>query len=129
MSRDANLEPYLDRLRALPFLRDARIVQSKSARREQAGDVNVLVRTADGRTTLTAELKRTHLSREMAEHLLHLRSGAPDLILFAPFVGRELAERFGHARLNFVDLAGNCHLEIADRYFAHIEGRRQEPPV
>ena len=38
----------------------------------------------------------------------------------------EDADRFGRTKVNFVDLAGNCHLEVGDRYYAHIEGRRPE---
>jgi hypothetical protein len=129
MVADAPLEPYLERLRALPFVREARGVTPKSASRGIAApsDANVLVRTPDGPTTLIAQLKRTHLSRELAERLVHLRSMMPDLVLFAPFVGRDLAGRFAKERLNFVDLAGNCHVEIGERYLAHVEGRRPKP--
>ncbi|MDF2696920.1 MAG: hypothetical protein K0S65_5303 [Labilithrix sp.] len=131
MLRGDVLEPYLERLRALPFVREARVLELKPTRRAEAQpDAEVLVRTPAGRTTLAAELKRTHLSREAAERLLHLRRASPiasrGVILFAPLVGRELAERFGRAQLNFVDLAGNCHLQIDERYLAHIEGRRPE---
>jgi hypothetical protein len=87
------------------------------------------VQTPAGKATLRAELKRTHLSHDLAERLVHLRGADPDMIVFAPFVGRDLADRFGRAQLNFVDLAGNYHLEAANRYYAHVEGRRQEVPA
>jgi hypothetical protein len=128
MPTEAAFEPYLERLRSLPFVREARLVDGRKAGRSRPQeDARVLVRTPVEKITFSAELKRTHLSREIAERLIHLRSTNPDLILFAPIVGRELAERFSSAQLNFVDLAGNCHVQIAERYLAHVEGRRGEP--
>jgi hypothetical protein len=126
MPREQDFEPYLEHLRAVPFVTEARLLELASARHGQVVDAQLLVKTPAGQTTLGAELKRTHLTHELAERLLHVRGLAPNLIVLAPFVGRDLAERFGRAHLNFVDLAGNFHLEVADRYYAHVEGRRPE---
>jgi hypothetical protein len=47
----------------------------------------------------------------------------------APLVGRELGRELAHAGVNYVDLAGNCHLNVDDRYVAHVEGRHAERPA
>jgi len=46
------------------------------------------------------------------------------LILFAPYVSPEMAALLVSHGVNFVDRAGNCHLDLGGRYVAHIEGRR-----
>ena len=119
---DDDLTLYLDRLRELPFVRELRVLPP----RHRSVDGEVEVFTAEGQETFILEHKRTHLSRAVAEHVLHMRAGAPNLLLFCPHVGRELAQLFGSNHLNFVDLAGNCHVEIGERFFAHVEGRRPE---
>jgi len=127
---EVDLSPYLERLAAIPFVDEARVVEVAAESHGHQADALVVVRTVDGKkATLSVELKRGNLSRDVAERLLHIRKLVPDLVAFAPFVGRELAERFGRAQLNFVDLAGNHHLQIANRYYTHVEGHRQESPL
>jgi hypothetical protein len=125
--RREDFTPYLERLGAIPFVADARLLEVAAGRRGREVDALVLVRTRDGKkSTHSAELKRSHLSREVAERLLHMRSADPDLLLLAPYVGREIAARLANAQLNFVDLAGNHHVQIGERYYSHVEGKRQE---
>jgi len=127
---EADFTPYLARLGEIPFVADARLLEVGAAHRGREVDARVLVRARDGKkSTHSAELKRTHLSREAAERLLHMRSADPDLLLFAPYVGRETATRLAKAQLNFVDLSGNHHLQIGERYYSHVEGKRQEQPL
>lgn len=58
-------------------------------------------------------------------HVVHLRQQAEaPYFLFAPTVGREIAKRLQDARINYVDLAGNCGVQLGDEYVAQIEGRR-----
>src|SRR4051812_30488775 len=87
-------EPYLSQLKELPFVRDAYVTT-----RPQGGslefDAEVEVRTPEGPTLFLVENKRSHLSQEVAERLLHIRATQPNLLLFCPLVGRGLAERFG----------------------------------
>lgn len=90
------------------------------------GDATLELRTVEGTTLFVIEYKRSHLSTAAAEHLLHIRDGQPNLLLFCPYVGRDLAERFGREELNFVDLSGNCHVQLGERFLAHVEGRRAE---
>lgn len=120
------LEPYLDRLRALPFVRQARVTPRKGARSVDPADATLELRTIEGKTLLVVEHRRSHLSTAAADHLLQIHTERPNLLLLCPFVGRELAERFGRAGLSFVDLAGNCHVQLGERFLAHVEGRRAE---
>ncbi len=121
------LRAYLDRLEELPFIDDVAVITTESSAGDRGIDALLEVRTPSGVAVFEVELKRTHLSHAVAERLLHVRPrGGRERLLLCPYVGRELAERFGRERLNFVDLAGNCHLQISDRYLVHIEGRRGE---
>jgi hypothetical protein len=125
MAEDGELGRYLERLREVPFVRRAR-VEKPNAQRPREVIVKLDTPTEQG-VPFVVELKRTHLTREVAERLLHLRKRAgAKLLLFAPVVGRDLAELFARERLDFVDLAGNCLLDIDGRYVAHVEGRRPE---
>lgn len=131
LDRMLELEPYLERLKELPFVRQARVVRGEPRQEREQPDATLEIQTEEGRTRFWVEHKRSHLSNEIAERLLHVRAEQPNLLLMCPFVGRELAARFGQASLNFVDLAGNCHVQIGTRFLAHIEGRRTEakPPT
>ena len=120
------LEPYLARLRELPFVRDVHVDAREITHGDRMFDARVEVRTPEGRAPFLVEHKRSHLSRDAAERLLHIRTAVPNLLLFSPLVGRGLAEQFGSAGLSFVDLAGNCHVQVGDRYLAHVEGRRAD---
>lgn len=124
MAARDELEPYLEHVRELPFIRQARVLDLGHERRGE--DAHVVLDTPDEKVIITVEHKRSHLTNELAERLVHLRSTTPGLMVFAPAIGRDIAQRFSRAKLNFVDLAGNCHVEIGERYYVHIEGRRQE---
>jgi hypothetical protein len=125
MVDEAELGHYLARLREIPFVRKLRVERSNPQRQ---GDLVLTVDTPTERGLhFVIELKRAHLTREVADRLLHLRKRAGgELFLFAPVVGRELAELFAREHLNFVDLAGNCRIDIGGRYMAYVEGRRPE---
>ena len=58
----------------------------------------------------------------MIAHLLVQQAGRPDFILFAPHIGRELAGQLAEAKLQFIDLAGNCFVQLGDAYVAHAQG-------
>ena len=75
------------------------------------------------------EAKRTHLTRTIVEGVLARAARARPKrpwILFAPHVGRPLARYLDEQGANFVDLAGNCRLQIGLRHIAKIEGRPPE---
>lgn len=119
------LAPYLEHLEALPFVSAIRILEA-SPDMDRETDFLISLTTPEGKRSIPVELKRTHLTRELGERLVQVRKSLPDLMVFAPLVGRDLAQRFQKTGVNFVDLAGNCHVQIGDRYYAHVEGRRAE---
>jgi hypothetical protein len=121
------LAPYLAWLKELPFVRDLRVKTGETSHANHTFDAALEVSTPEGRSLFMVEHKRSHLSHDMAERILSVRTEVPNLLLFCPSVGRGLAERFGREGLSFVDLAGNCHVQIGDRYLAHVEGRRGDP--
>lgn len=118
------MDSYLERLRALPFLRGVELETEPPASERGPGEARLHVATRSGRTTRIVELKRSHLTHEAADRLIGAQSRSTErFIVFAPHVGRELAARFLAARMDFVDLSGNCHFEEGDRYYVHVEGR------
>ncbi len=127
----SELQPYLARLRALPFVRDVRVMRSEV---DQVFDYELELRTESGKQRLLAEVKKSHWSPAMAEQLLSLRASArardrARLLLLAPSVGRELGDLLERERVAFMDLAGNCYLNLGGKYVARIQGRRGPTPV
>jgi hypothetical protein len=124
------LQPYLVRLRALPFVQDVSVRRAEVNRRA-APDFELAVQTESGKQHLFAELKKSHVSRGVAEQLLALRSSIRDQgrhLLLAPAVSRELGELLEREHVGFMDLAGNCYLDLGGRYVARIQGRTRSVP-
>ncbi|MFW6023331.1 MAG: type IV toxin-antitoxin system AbiEi family antitoxin [Myxococcota bacterium] len=116
--------PYLEHLRALPFVEEARLEPPPAD--EPQPDANLYIRTPHDAFQLHVELKRTHLSRELAWRVLdHVGRDARRWILLAPSIGSELGDLFTERGLNFVDSRGNCYLNLHDQFVARIQGRRQ----
>ena len=128
MDRFKALDPYLNRLRELPFIEDARVVEKTPAVTTSAllgryeGDAAILVKTLSGQQRFLVDHKLTHLSTEAAMRLVTVRRAVPKLIVFAPHVGRDLGDLFAREGVNFIDLVGNCHVRFDDRYLARIQG-------
>jgi len=120
----AELAPYLERLDALPFVRGARVTAT-----EPAGglDYELELRTPDGKRNIYVELKKSHLSRATVQQVLALRERArpkkETVLLLAPAIGQELGDLLEREQISFIDLAGNCYLDLGGRYVARIQGR------
>lgn len=127
MRHPPDLTPYLDRLRELPFVRGVREAPAPARGPYSTADALVVVTTPQGARRCPVELRTSHLTREAAEHVVHLRAESPDLMLFAPHVGRDLGDHLSHARVNFMDLAGNCHVRFDDAFVARIQGIAAAP--
>jgi hypothetical protein len=128
MDAEDAFAPYLGRLRELPFVRDARVGRKTPGPSEI--DAVVSVRTPTGKLAMPAVLKRTHLTRDLGHRLALLGKSVHHLLVLAPAVGRDLGDELTKANVNYVDLAGNCHVRIGDQFLARIEGRRtQVAPV
>jgi hypothetical protein len=117
------IEPYLRHLRALPFVTNLRLATSKNA--DPSADVTLQVVTPGGKRSVHVEWKKSHLSQEMIEHTVaRLARMKSDVMLFAPLVSGSMGDRLNEARIGYIDLAGNCHIEWGKAYVAHIEGRK-----
>ena len=117
----AIVEACLEHLQRLPFVRGATI--EALHRRAQGADVAIALETPTGRELLYGEVKRSQLSRESAELVVHRLRRVPGALLLAPAIGREIGDLFERADLSFVDTVGNCYLRLGDRYVARIQGR------
>jgi hypothetical protein len=121
-------EPYLARLRELPFVRAATIRAPDVRPRHRRLDGIVVVKTPDDMHELTVELKRTYLTYATADGVLtQMKAVTPKpWILFAPHIPRPLGRHLAEHDANYMDLAGNCRLVLGHRYVAHVEGRARE---
>lgn len=120
------LDAYVSHLTALPFVRAVNVQLSATGAKDLGGDGLLEVATPNGTHVLHVEEKRTHVTRDVVEHLIALSRRRPDLILFLPHVGRELGATLAAAKQQFMDLAGNCFVQLGDEYIARVQGN---PPV
>jgi hypothetical protein len=122
------LEPYLDHLRSLPFVRAANVRLSPTS---QADGLDALIRlkTPTGMRRLYAEIKRTYLSYQLAGHIASQmrHSRWKPSILMTPYVAPRLGQFLEERGINYVDSVGNCFLSLGPEYLARIEGRRRPP--
>ena len=125
--RDDDLRPYLDQLERLPFVREARLQPRSRKATSSRTDATLVVRTPTGTARMHVELIRSHLARETAARLLQRGRMDQEFIVLAPTVGRDLGELLAGNGINFMDLAGNCHIRIDDHYVARMQGKRGAP--
>lgn len=121
------VEPYLDQLREVPFVRSARFLGTAS---RADGDGLIDLDLADGtRTSLQLELKASHLGADAGRYLRPRFGQNPAAwLLAAPHIGAPLGESLTQLGVNFVDRQGNCHLRIGDRFLARVQGKRPPKP-
>lgn len=121
------LEAYLEKLRALPFVRAAKPRLRGKPPYDSWHGALIDVSTPAGKPhVLYVDEKRSHLTRDLVDHLTTQTRQRPNLILFAPHVGREVGQTLARADVQFLDLAGNCFVRLGDNYIARVQGN---PPV
>ncbi len=125
------LHRCIERLRELPFVKEALLLPPPGRGVDvsrSAGDGRVRIVAPNATEEFVVEAKRTHLTRAIVDGILThaTRNTGKPWILFAPHVGRPLARYLDEQGANFVDLAGNCRLQIGRRHIAMIEGRPPE---
>lgn len=120
----AALQPYLDALEKLPFVKRAEFHRAKDARL----DAELVVQTQTKKFRFAVETKPTFLGRDTTERVIALapsvrqREGVP-LILVAPYIPRPTGERLIDAGVDFVDKYGNVHIRLGSEFHAIILGR------
>jgi len=122
---EQDLELYAARLRKLPFTRAVRFRRRPDRADGPRVEATLVLTTPDGDYEFLVEANRTHLTYAVAENLL-VRRRNPQWILFAPYVPRKIGRHLAAHGANYIDLEGNCHLRLGDRYIAAIEGRLPE---
>jgi hypothetical protein len=133
------LQRCIERLRELPFVKEAAFLPPpgwdvEPFRLGDGGrgipwDGRVRIVTPNATEEFAIEAKRTHLTRTIVDGVLAQAARTKPKrpwILFAPHVGRPLARYLDEQGANFIDLAGNCRLQIGRRHIAKIEGRPPE---
>jgi len=121
------LEPFLDHLRALPFVKGAEIRRTERGLEGFTLDALLYLDTPRQRHEFLVEIKRTNLTRPLVNGLVAQMAEIADRpwILFVPYIGRPLGEHLATQDVNYVDAAGNCHLRITDEHFAFIQGKKR----
>jgi len=122
---DQDLERYAACLRELPFIKEVRIRPRPNGAGGPEVNATVILTAPDGDYDFLVEVKRTHLTYAIVDHLLDGRRklNRTDWILFAPYVPRKLGQHLAARGANYIDLEGNCHVRLGDRHIAAIEGR------
>ena len=116
------IAPYLDRLSALPPVQAVR-VKGRAVRGKDGAetDAEIEIKTSARRYRLWVEHKRVRLTAIAATAL---QAAADASIVMAPVITGEAATRLAERAINYVDLAGNCHLHLGDDVDVHVEGHR-----
>jgi hypothetical protein len=116
---------YLENLLSLPFLTKARL-RPAPHQKGSRGDAVLEIATPRGARRLSVEEKGSHLSHALVNDLIARASSraTTPLILFAPYVSPDMGALLVSHGINFVDRAGNCHLDLGGRYVGHVEGRK-----
>jgi hypothetical protein len=124
MRQEAELQPYVDRLLAIPFVKNVRAVPP-SATAKHPFDYELELQTPTGKRRISFELKKSHLSRVMAEQIAtSQKSTRNPFLILAPSIGSVLGELFEREHVMFLDMAGNCYLDLEGKYIARIQGRK-----
>lgn len=129
MAKGMGTSPYLENLLSLPFLSGATL-DPEHGRKNSRGDTILELTTPRGRRRLLVEEKGSHLSQALVSDLVArtpLTATTPR-ILFAPYVSRAMGAQLVSSGINFIDRAGNCHLDLGGSYLAHVEGRKLRQP-
>ena len=114
------LAPYLAQLEALPFVRSARAAEAT----RPSTNATLTLETPTRAFVLPVQLERTTLTGELAQRRIHQRATLPGLLILAPVIGPVVGAALAEANVFFMDLAGNCYLDLAGRYVAHKQGQR-----
>lgn len=119
------LQPYLDQLAGLPFIRKVEVLPKKRAPLLPFGlDARLLLWTDSDRSEFLVELKRGQVGYSVAAQLT-AQAGETEAswLLMAPAISGPLGDQLARSGIQFVDRAGNCFVRIGER-MARIQGKR-----
>lgn len=110
------LEPYINHLRALPEL----TAHVGSVAKAHSLEINA----AGRRFRLPVKSVSSHLSAAIVAQLMSEARKNPGVIVCAPAISDEIAQRLSDANINYVDRRGNLRLRLGKGYLVWIVGRR-----
>jgi hypothetical protein len=124
------LEPYLDSLRNLDFVRGVELSSDLNRARPEIDGV-VRIDTPKGISSFYIELKssyldRAHLNALIAQAQHYAKKDRRPMLLLARYVPAPAAEKLIDAGINFADRAGNLHLVLGRSYARTVVGRREQ---
>ena len=123
------LSPYLERLQTLPFVRSVSVEKEQAEVGGERVDALLRIKTPTGTERLYCEVKTSNLSQEQAARLVAMGRRVKPLLVASPVIGAGVGDFLAANAVCFLDLRGNCYVDLGGRYVARIEGKRGEPPV
>ena len=125
MNQEEDIAPYLSQLESLPFVESVEVEAFTPPVAQRNHDFRVRLNTVNGMHRFLVDFNRSHLTRAAVGRIAHLAAQTKNSILvMAPYISSQMARLLWERHVNFVDLAGNCHVAVGRKLFAHVEGRR-----
>jgi hypothetical protein len=129
MQSKPNIQPFLEQLRALPFVTDLDF-STEGRRNDREADGLLKIRSPKGTYRFLVEQKRSYLDRGALNALivqakLYAAERREHLLLFARYIPGPSADRLMQSGINFLDLAGNMHLVLGSNYERTVVGTKQ----
>jgi hypothetical protein len=127
------IEKYLQHLRGLAFVKQAEVRLHPRPQKTEKGDGILSIKTPQSTHLFDLEIKRSPTTYATIDAVIgrqetgYAAKTPRALMLFAPHIGRPLAEYLVSKDVNFVDEAGNCHVRLGISFMALIEGRTAAP--
>jgi hypothetical protein len=131
-------EPQFARIRAVPFVRNLRLIPAKSGDRSASGALEIT--TPRGKHRLPLIVKRSYLDRSTVNAIISQIQaernsvegggqsvGTGETLLLAPYLAVPTAKSFIDAGISFADEVGNIHLALGDEYNWTVIGERKPP--
>lgn len=125
-SRRLKYAPFLEAIRGLRFVRKIWVKEEKA----RGTNEELTIHTKDSGFPFRLEAKLSYVDRALLQTLVASTKAqggknAPPLLLFARYIPQPSAEVLIEAGVNFVDLAGNIHLQLGDDYSWTFVGKRE----
>lgn len=130
---EEHLAKYLEQLRRLAFVKKVEIRLRHDPQSDEKADGVLSIKTSQSTHRFDLEIKRSPVSSAVIDAVIgrhqreHTEKSPRALMLFAPHIGRPLAEYLVGKKVNFVDESGNCHVQLGPSFMALIEGRTAVP--
>jgi hypothetical protein len=123
------IEPFLEQLKALPFVTDLDF-SPEGRHNDREADGILKIHAPKETYRFLVEQKRSYLDRGalnalIAQAKLYATERREPLVLFARYIPGPSAERLIQSGINFVDQTGNMHLVFGRNYERTVVGTKQ----